>query len=474
METDFISLTSVNSSTEKVPCAIRLKAPASVERVSTHFILLLDVSESMSDDHKLENVKRCSQLVLNFLTSEDTVSLITFGESAQLHLKRVSADDTHKQIIKSTIENLHCDGCTNLSAGLCYVREVCEGSTQKSGLLILTDGHANRGIHIPSQLRSMVSELHAQFTNLSIHCVAYGENHNADLLKSIAEDNQGSYNIVNTIEDTAFAFGETLGGLMSCAFQNVKLNIPQGSTVHGAYKVTEANGKKTIHIGDVYSGTNPLILLDIPFQEINNTTSVVIQGITLPSLESFQVNPIVVFSQERQVDIELTKLRYTCSDILKDIREWDTLTEECKHGIKERIDTFETNILDPFFDANQIASMLRAEVAVLRSLYLRAKTHTIEITERAVMAQHMASITLARGFSSPMAPSRRRLRRQNAGIARSALGAPLSQASEPAENHDTDSEFEDSVPTQPVTSGFQNSVQQRVASLMRIASQQPS
>ena len=474
MNTDFICLSSAFSSTEKAPCAIRLKAPATVERVSTHFILLLDVSESMSDDNKLENVKRCSQLVLNFLTSEDTVSLITFGETAQLHLKRVSADDTHKQIIKSTIENLHCDGCTNLSAGLCYVREVCEGCTQKSGLLILTDGHANRGNHTPESLRAIVSDIHSSFSNLSIHCIAYGSDHNADLLKTIAEENQGSYNIVNTIEDTAFAFGETLGGLMSCAFQNVKVTVPEDTTVHGAYKITVHQSLKTIHIGDVYSGTNPLILLDIPRDTLSTLRTVTIDGVALPSLASFRIHPTVTYSEERQIDIELTKLRYSCSNILKDIRDWDTLSAEQKDGIEARIYTFETAILDPFFDENQIASMLRAEVSVLRTLYLRAKRHVMQGSERAMMAQHMASITLARGFSSPMAPSRRRLRRQNAGISRGALGAPLSQASEPAENPDTDSETEASIPLQSVSSGFQNSMQQRVASLMRMASQQQS
>jgi hypothetical protein len=477
MNTEFISLSAVSLLTEKVPCAIRLKAPATVERISTHFILLLDVSESMSDNNKLENVKKCSQLVLNFLTPEDTVSLITFGESAQLHLKRVSADDTHKQIIKSTIQNLSCDGCTNLSAGLAYIREVCEGSTQKTGLLVLTDGHANRGVHEPSSLRSIVSELRNSFTNLSIHCIAYGEDHNAELLKNIAEDNQGSYNIVNTIEDTAFAFGETLGGLMSCAFQNVKIIIPSNTTVHGTYKITEQEGKKTIHIGDVYSGTSPLILIDILSNELHNPQVITIEGMTLPDLKPFQHHPTLTNIQGRQIDIELTKLRYTCSEILKDIREWELLTEEKREEIPTRITAFETQIKDEYYNENQIAIMLRAEVSVLRTLYNRAKLNRIDHSERVVMTQHMTSIGLARGFSSPMAPSRHRLRRQNAGHFGSLVSNPrqglLSVGTEPAENPDTDSENEDGQITPPTTAGFQNQVQMRVASLMRTASQQP-
>jgi Ca-activated chloride channel family protein len=188
MECDFLTLKPIEANTSLIPCALRLKAPDTVDRIPTHIILLLDVSESMMTDNKLENVKVCSELILNFLTDQDHVSLITFGEKATLHLKRVVADSLHKDSIKNVIKNLYCDGCTNLSAGLGYVREVCAGETQKTGLLILTDGHANRGIHIPEDLRNLVKSIKSSNTNLSIHCVAYGTDHNSDLIKSVAED----------------------------------------------------------------------------------------------------------------------------------------------------------------------------------------------------------------------------------------------------------------------------------------------
>jgi hypothetical protein len=474
METDFICLGSINSNLEKVPCAIRLKAPASVERISTHFVLLLDISESMMDNNKLENVKRCSQLIVNFLTAEDSISLITFGDNATLHLKRIKADESNKQIIKSTIEGLYCDGCTNLSAGLGYVREVCEGSTQKTGLLLLTDGNANRGLHNTSDLRRIVSDLRNSFENLSIHSVAYGDDHNADLLKAVAEDNQGSYNIVNSIEDTAFAFGETLGGLMSCAFQNVKITVPENSVIHGSYKKTTVDGKTTVHIGDVYSGTSPLILLDINSASINNPLCVTIEGMTLPDLKGWKINPILYYSETREVDIELVKLRYRCSDILKDIREWGNLSSSQKDEIPGRIDKFATDINDVFFNDNQVAMALRAEIPTLRRMYERAKDNMMDNSERVVMAQHIASINLARGFSSPAAPSRHRIRRQNAApILRNQLSAyglePFSAQSDPAEHEET--EDEGVTPLQPTVSAYQNTVQMQVSALMRTASQ---
>lgn len=130
-------LTFPPSSDASVRAAIRITAPETVTRIPTHFILLIDVSESMLDERKLENVKRCSSLLLNFLKEDDTISLISFGEDAKLHLNHVSADEGNKATIKQAIQNLQCSGCTNLSAGLGYVRTVCEGQSQKTGLLLL-------------------------------------------------------------------------------------------------------------------------------------------------------------------------------------------------------------------------------------------------------------------------------------------------------------------------------------------------
>lgn len=156
---------------ELVPCAIRLQVPSEVNRIASHFILLVDISESMLQDSKLENVKKCASLILQFLTPEDHLSVITFGDNVQVVLKRAAVDASAKEGIQATISALRTDGCTNLSAGLASVSEVMQGETMKTGLLILTDGHANRGVSTPQHLRSMTNTLKTNFENLSIHVV---------------------------------------------------------------------------------------------------------------------------------------------------------------------------------------------------------------------------------------------------------------------------------------------------------------
>jgi uncharacterized protein YegL len=400
METSFLILP--GTAGEKTSCAVRLKAPADVERIPTHIILMVDISESMLDDHKLENVKKCCELLLTFLNETDKVSLITFGEIAKLHLKCVSATEANKTAAQQTIKNLLCDGCTNLSAGLGYVDEACRESTLKTGLLILTDGHANRGVTTAATLRGMIGGIRERNANLSLSCVAYGHEHNADLLRSLAEDAQGAYTIVRSIEDTAMAFGDTLGGLMSCAFQNVELDVPKDTIVHGPYKTTVTNERLKIHIGDVYAGTKPLVLLDIPTTFVRAVDTVLLRGTKLPELSAVKCSLLAEELAERDIDIEITRHRYTCAKILNSIRAWASLNVAERDDLGTQIDTLASTLRDAVFDGHAVANLLRDEITVLRTTLERARLRVLGAEEHTMLTQHVTTVALGRGFSSPM------------------------------------------------------------------------
>jgi hypothetical protein len=430
-----------------LPCAIRLRAPENVNQVPTHFILLCDVSESMNDDHKLDNIKRCAELVVGLLNAQDSMSLITFGDTAKLHFKHMAATDTNKAVMCSILRGLHCDGCTNLSAGLGFVREVCEESPQKTGLLLLTDGHANRGVHDPNGLCRIVQSLRSDFETLSMHCVAYGTNHNAELLRSIAEDAQGSYAIVNSVEDAATAFGDTLGGLMSCAVQNTTVCIPSGSRVHGPQKIRTDESGCFVDLGDVYAGTTPLILVDIPEAAAGGAECISVKGMLLPELQMWRVCPILVEAEGRQIDIELVKLRYVCADLLTDIMKWRGMTNVERVELEARLAAFLAKLDDDAYAGNPVADILRRERIVLQDTLERAQRGCLHIDDNVIVNQHIASIGLGRGFSTPRAP--------RAGRRGGVRG--WSAASDP---DDVES------PT-----GFQNAVQTHISQMLRAASQ---
>jgi hypothetical protein len=473
---DFLTLQPVPVNGDSmVSCALKLIAPASSQRIPTHFILLLDISESMSDGRKLENCKRCAELMLNFMTADDRISLITFGEDAQLHLKRVPADETHKSSIETTIKSLRVNGCTNLSAGLGYVREACEGDAQKAGLLILTDGHANRGVSGATELRRFVSSLRESFSHLSIHCVAYGVDHNENLMRGIAEDTNGSYNVVNSIEDTAVAFGETLGGLLSCAFQNVVIELPTGTVLKGPQKTTVVDERIHVRLGDVYSGTKPLILFDMPSAACRIVDSVKVKGMRLPSLESFSFTPIQQLLDERDKEIEITQLRYDCVAILEAIRMLRHPTDEQVTAMETRISAFNTKVCDSFFDGHAVAGLLRTEVTTMSDLLRDVRTGYYSHHHDVATAQRVTTLGLGRGFCSPSAsapaPPHRYYRSVAPPLGRAGAGVGTPNASDDEDEEPRTYDANNTVAPTDV-SVFQNDVQTRIASLMRTASQQ--
>jgi hypothetical protein len=464
MDVVFHTLSSVTEGL--VPCAIQLKAPEVVDHISTHFVLLCDISESMIDDRKLENVKSCAALILDFLQDSDKLSLISFGDDATVHLKQVPTDAAHKETIRSSIQGLRCNGCTNLSAGLSCIQEVVEGAiTQKTGLLILTDGHANRGVSAPAELRSLVSRIVERNSGLSVHCVAYGADHNDALLSAVAQDVQGSYNVVASMQDTAFAFGDTLGGLMSCVFQNVTVEVPIDAVVHGPLKQNIVGDKRIVRIGDIYAGTKPLLLMDIPVARLSTVSCVTVKGVELPTLNNFCINPIPARLEERSAEIELTRLRYECTGILQDLNTWENLTQEQKDGMEARIDTFENKVRDNFYEDNLLASLLKDEIPVLRKLWRDSLRGRVDVESHVMASQHMTTLGTGRGFNTPTAP---RIRRQGA---RAFLGFRSPPGGEPEEEEDS-WEPTNPAPLRPTESAFQNPVQSRLSALLRTASSQ--
>ena len=335
------------------PAALRLSMPATDDRIPSHFIALTDVSESMADCDKLKHVKTCLSLLLNFMTPRDKFSLVSFGENSKILLKHVKAEAATIPMIERAIEALTVNGCTNLSAGLASVREImteAAGSREKIGLLVLTDGYANRGVTEPPELQRIVVRMVELYPTLSFSFIAYGTDHNAELMKKMAEDTRGKYSIVETLEGAALAMGDALGGIISCLAQNVLVGVPEGTTVEGPHKVV--NG--CIPIGDLYAGSQKLLLLN------KKQGNIFVRGAALPLLDPFNV-PITDIRTDtaRNAEVDLTRLRFTCADLFHDLRSGT--------NIDTRLQAFREALNDPFLAGNDVLGMLLAELASLEA-----------------------------------------------------------------------------------------------------------
>ena len=240
---------------------IQVKAPESENRVPVHLVCVIDTSASMESHNKLENVKKSLQFLLDFLGSQDMISVITFSEKAKTILSQINDKDD----IRSRISFIRIESNTNLSAGIIEANSSLQlGTNYKQGILLLTDGLANMGVTNSDGILTIVQSTITTF-NTSISCIGYGTDHNVELLQNISSTGGGSYYVVNNLEDVATVFGDILGGLVSCVAQQVKVVLPIGTEVKSRY-ATNKVGCMEIIIGDIPAGMEAAFLAKIPVQ----------------------------------------------------------------------------------------------------------------------------------------------------------------------------------------------------------------
>lgn len=297
-------------------------APAD-SRVPVHFCILIDTSGSMTTNSKLTNVKKSLHYILEILTAADTVSIVTFSDHAKRVVQQSVTARDNIAILQHRVASLTADGGTNLSDGILATRDClfAPGTTpHKQGILLLTDGQANAGVMDPAQIARIVRSLLAEFSGTTLSCVGYGVDHNGALLRAIATEGSGSYNVVENLEDVATVFGDILGGLISCGFQQVVVQIPTGATQISHYPVEQSATNQIIRIGDLQDESDVAVIVRglIAGQEIQvrgyNVRELQFATTTLPVEADSAVDPADVLYGK------MTHLRCNVVQLMEEVR----------------------------------------------------------------------------------------------------------------------------------------------------------
>jgi uncharacterized protein YegL len=394
--------------------AILLRGQAAPDRrQAVHVMFVLDISDSMSDGHKLGNVKKSIEFLVPLLQPEDAVSIVTFGENSAVVLQPTPA--TERDLILGKVSALRTDGCTNLSAGLMSVRDVIQGPTtsagRKQGIFLLTDGHANRGVSDPDGLKRIVQSLLTDHPELTLTTFGYGVDHNVPLLTDMATAGGGSYNVVYNLENVATTFGEAIGGLTTVVAQNVTLLLPEDAEPLTGYKVIKTAGQPTqIRIGDVYAenqvvvlfglGTDAALPIGLTFHDMLGLRSVA---------ESLAIGPVPADGVPKIV--EQAQFRYKVSEILK-----EATRNLLAAGLKGRAEALLAQLKElPYFQEQLIQMMIddledllegidRAEAPydgnIPAAVALGATPSAPAARQTSQWGQHSAYLALGRGMRS--------------------------------------------------------------------------
>lgn len=448
---------------------IIIKGQTRNTRQPVHMMLLVDTSGSMDMEQKLPSVKKSIQLLLELLSPDDRLSLVTFADDSKTFLNRVTPTTEEREAILYRIHNLRADGSTNMSAGLLEVRGLVEppSSGRKQGLILLTDGHANIGVHSEEGLLEILRRVQSESPGLSLTTVAYGVDHNAEMLTNMAKTGGGAYNVVTNLEDVATVFGDILGGLISVSAQKVELQLPPGATAFTSYRTeTDPAGMTNVYIGDLYADAEVTVLFKsspsqgpIRIKGTDMTTLDIIDKVIEPTLlQAITDIPVslIMADYRQKVVVLLLALRRDASTARQD-------AEALLQQIQE----------DDRIQAHPLKPILVEDIQ--QTLALSRRGGHLTQNETVEMAQHSAFLSMARGLRSttshvPTAPYQGgRLRRQIAvgTLSRASTGSPP-----PSPPRSPRALPMQAPPLGHVTSPFANRFQTQFASVMRTMSSQ--
>jgi len=306
---------------------IQIKAHELPNRIPIHLCCVIDTSGSMITNSKLQNVKKSLHFLLDFLTSQDSLTIITFSNSAKVVVSNMYVTPLNKESIRTQISFMTPDDSTNMSAGIIEAAKTLKNDINiKQSILLLTDGIANVGLIRPEEIIELVRNTMNKSVGTSISTIGYGNDHHNELLQKISVTGGGSYYVVNTLEDTATVFGNILGGLISCIAQQVKVVLPADTIIKSRYdsNITNDDNKNVqVLIGDCPGGSESIFLAKLAVGQKFN-----IEGYNLISNASFAQTVEVKHTDDSTIQLN-NELHYHRFEVLE-------LLEESHRLMKDR------------------------------------------------------------------------------------------------------------------------------------------
>jgi Mg-chelatase subunit ChlD len=189
-------------------------------------------------------------------------------------------------------------------------------------VFLFTDGQANVGLSDDALVTATKNLLDSQ-PLIKVFTFGFGSDHSDKLLTDLAEAGGGLYYYIEKEDQIATAFADALGGLLSVAVQNLKLDlVPSEGVVieqlNTPFKTTEtAAGGCQVTIGDLLSEESKDLLVEVRLPPLNDDDSGIdpltfkmgtlkasFFDVGTSSLESCHIDLIVKRSKHVPVDLE--------------------------------------------------------------------------------------------------------------------------------------------------------------------------
>ena len=245
------------------------------QKQALNLALAMDVSTSMRGD-RMTSSKLAALSIIESLSEDDYLSIVSFGETVKLELNTVKMDRLGKSAAKKSIELLDHRIYTNLSGGWlqaaeCVARLMLEKPELHGHIVLLSDGYANRGILSSLVLQEHADQLSARGVKTST--VGIGDDYSSSLLLELAEHGGGRmHDAQHPQEILEVVMGELSAILDTCVNDlTVELNFPIGVNVTNLCSFPDNIGSSSLiaRLGSIpFNSSRRLVLrMEVPPKE---------------------------------------------------------------------------------------------------------------------------------------------------------------------------------------------------------------
>ncbi len=237
-------------------------------RTPLNLCLTIDRSGSMEGE-PLEYVKRACEYVVDLLTPDDILSIVTFEETVEILMPPRPV--INKDLIKQHISRIVPGNTTNLFDGLSVSSQqlgISMGSGKATRMIVLTDGDPTTGIKDFQSLIRHVEDL--KRTGITTTFLGFGYEYNEELLAGMAKRSGGNYYFIERPDLIPEVFRTELDKLFTLAGRNVKLSLRpsrwvQLRQIYG-HSVPFGQPVTDLSLADIEKGSTMEIAFDFDFQ----------------------------------------------------------------------------------------------------------------------------------------------------------------------------------------------------------------
>lgn len=207
---------------------IGVKADESMAKnvIGSNLVFLIDVSGSMYDSDKLPLLKQGLIMLLDHLTENDRISIVTYASGEQKLAEGLNPVTDKRKIVR-ILDKLEANGSTNGQSGLRMAYDVAEDNFIEGGnnrIILCSDGDLNVGMTDESSLSEYVQK--KADTGVYLTVLGFGTgNYSDSRMETIADDGNGNYYYIDSILEAQKVLCEELTQTLFTVADDVKFQI---------------------------------------------------------------------------------------------------------------------------------------------------------------------------------------------------------------------------------------------------------